>query len=102
MIYHYLIQKGYLTSSTASIDNQRKFLKENPDKEEEVFGSCPSYVYFRESNEEPYGLDNIPLTEGRSLAMDSTIYKTTGIINFVKTVKASHLDENGRVVKVPF
>ena len=102
MIYHYLIQKGYLTAANASIDNQRKFLKDNPDKEEEVFGFCPSYVYFRESNEEPYGLDNIPLTEGRSLAMDSTIYKTTGIINFVKTVKADHLDENGRVVKVPF
>jgi membrane-bound lytic murein transglycosylase A len=102
MIYHYLIQSGYLKPENASIDNQRKFLKENPHKEEEVFGTCPSYVYFRESNEEPYGLDNIPLTEGRSLAMDSKIYRTTGIINFVKTKRASHLDENGRVVKIPF
>ncbi len=102
MIYHYLIQSGYLKPENASIDNQRKFLKENPDKEEEVFATCPSYVYFRESNEEPYGLDNIPLTEGRSLAMDSKIYQTTGIINFVKTKRASHFDESGRVVKVPF
>lgn len=102
MIYHYLVQKGYLKPENASVPNQRKFLHENPDKEEEVFGSCPSYVYFRESDEEPYGLDNIPLTEGRSLAMDSKIYKTTGLINFVKTKKASHIDENGHVVKVPF
>lgn len=102
MIYHYLVQKGYLKPENASVPNQRKFLQENPDKEEEVFGSCPSYVYFNESVEEPYGLDNIPLTEGRSLAMDSKIYKTTGLINFVKTKKASHVAENGQVVKVPF
>jgi membrane-bound lytic murein transglycosylase A len=102
MIYHYLIQSGYLKPENATIDNQRKFLKENPHKEEEVFGTCPSYVYFRESEEEPYGLDNIPLTEGRSLAMDSKIYRTTGIINFVKTKRASHLGDDGRVVKVPF
>ncbi len=102
MIYHYLVEKGYLKPENASVPNQRKFLQDNPEKEEEVFGSCPSYVYFKESSEEPVGLDNIPLTEGRSLAMDSKIYKTTGIINFVKTKKASHVGENGQVVKVPF
>ncbi len=102
MIYHYLIDKGYLKPETASINNQRKFLSEHPEKQEEVFGICPSYVYFKESSEEPIGLDNIPLTEGRSLAMDSKVYRSTGIINFVKTKKASHVDESGQVVKVPF
>lgn len=102
MIYKYMIQKGYLKPDNAGIPGQRKFLEENPDKEEEIFGSCPSYVYFKESSEEPVGLDNIPLTEGRSLAIDSRIYKTMGMINFVKTIKASHVDENGKVVKVPF
>ena len=102
MIYHYLLAKGYLRPENASIPNQRKFLQDNPDKEEEVFGTCPSYVYFKESNHEPVGLDDIELTEGRSLAMDSKIYKTTGLINFVKTQKASHVGEDGKVVKVPF
>lgn len=102
MIYHYLIEKGYLKPETASINNQRKFLNDHPEKQEEIFGVCPSYVYFKESAEEPVGLDNIPLTEGRSLAMDSKVYRSTGIINFVKTKKASHVDENGQVVKVPF
>jgi membrane-bound lytic murein transglycosylase A len=102
MIYHYLVSAGYLKPENASVPNQRKFLQDNPDKEEEVFGSCPSYVYFKESIEEPVGLDNIPLTEGRSLAMDSGVYKTTGLINFVKTIKASHVQENGTVAKVPF
>lgn len=102
MIYKYMLQKGYLKPDNAGIPGQRKFLEENPHKEEEIFGSCPSYVYFKESAEEPVGLDNIPLTEGRSLAIDSRIYKTMGMINFVKTVKASHVGADGKVVKVPF
>lgn len=102
MIYHYLIQNGYLTASTASIPNQRKFLQDHPEKEEEVFGSCPSYVYFKESDEEPVGLNNIPLTEGRSLANDSTVYKTTGLINFVVTQRASSVSSEGVIVKTPF
>ena len=102
MIYHYLVSNGYLKPENASVPNQRKFMDENPDKEEEVYGSCPSYVYFKESDEEPVGLNNIPLTEGRSLAMDSTIYKTTGLINFVATQKATGVNESGAIVKAPF
>lgn len=102
MIYKYMIEKGYLKSENAGIPGQRRFLEENPDKEEEIFNTCPSYVYFKESDQEPVGLNNIPLTEGRSLAIDKNIYPTMGLINFVKTMKASHVDANGRVVKVPF
>lgn len=101
MIYKYMVQRGYLRGD-ASVPAQRRFLEENPDKEEEIFGSSPSYVYFKETQEEPVGLDNIPLTEFRSLAMDSRIYKTTGLINFVKAVRPTHVDENGKVVKAPF
>lgn len=101
MIYKYMVQRGYLRGD-ASVPAQRRFLEENPDKEEEIFGSSPSYVYFKETVEEPVGLDNIPLTVNRSLALDSRIYKTTGLINFIKAVKPTHVDENGKVVKAPF
>lgn len=101
MIYKYMIQRGYLRGD-ASVRAQRRFLEENPDKLEEIFASSPSYVYFKESAEEPVGLDNIPLTEMRSVALDSRVYKTTGLINFVKAVKPTHVDENGKVVKEPF
>ena len=102
MIYKYMKEKGYLSPDNAGIPGQRKFLEENPDKEEEVFGSCPSYVYFKESEQEPVGLNDIPLTEGRSVAIDSRIYKTTGLINFIKTVRPTHVEGNGRIVKAPF
>ena len=102
MIYKYMLQKGYLQPGQTGIPQQRAFLENNPDKVEEIFNSCPSYVYFKESNEEPVGLNGIPLTEGRSLAIDSRIYKTMGMINFVRTHKAAYLDANGVLVKVPF
>lgn len=101
MIYKYMVQKGYLKGD-ASVPAQRRFLEENPDKEEEIFATCPSYVFFKESDEEPVGLDNIPLTEMRSLALDARIYKTTGLINFVKAVKPTYVGDNGQVVKAPF
>lgn len=102
MVYHYMMKQGYLRPGAAGIPDQRRFFEENPHKEEEVFNNCPSYVYFKESSEEPVGLDNIPLTEGRSLAIDVRIYKTMGLINFVKTIKATHINEEGKVVKAPF
>ncbi len=102
MVYHYMLEKGYIKPGADSIQHQRQFLAENPDKEAEVFSVTPSYIYFRESDEEPVGLNNIPLTERRSLAIDKRIYKTMGLINFVKTVRASHTDARGRVVKTPF
>jgi membrane-bound lytic murein transglycosylase A len=102
MIYKYMREKGYLHPQNTGVVAQRKFLEENPDKEEEIFGSSPSYVYFKESDDEPVGLNNIPLTEGRSVAIDSRIYKTMGLINFVKTVKPTHINQQGRVVKAPF
>jgi membrane-bound lytic murein transglycosylase A len=101
MIYRYMIEKGYLEGD-ASIPAQRRFLAEHPEKLEEIFDSCPSYVYFKESDHEPLGLDNIPLTENRSLAIDNHIYKTTGMINFVKTLKPVSVDQDGKIVKAPF
>lgn len=102
MVYHYMLEQGYIKPGADSINHQRQFLLDNPDKNEEVFSVTPSYIYFYESDEEPVGLNDIPLTEGRSLAIDRRIYKTMGLINFVKTDKATHLDENGNVVKAPF
>lgn len=101
MVYHYMKARGYLKDD-ASIPAQRRFLEENPEKHEEIFANYPAYIFFKESDEEPVGLDNIPLTEGRSLAIDSRIYKTTGLINFVQAVRPTHVDASGKIVKTAF
>ncbi len=102
MIYKYMVEKGYLKPEDAGINGQRKYLEEHPEKQQEIFASSPSYIYFKVTEDEPVGLNNIPLTEMRSLAMDSRIYKDIGLINFVKTNKTISIDENQKPVKAPF
>jgi membrane-bound lytic murein transglycosylase len=70
------------------VSRQREFLEQNPEKTREAFRFCQNYIYFRESTEEPVGRNNIPLTSGRSIAIDHTLYPTTGLVTFVKVKKA--------------
>jgi membrane-bound lytic murein transglycosylase A len=88
-IKKHMVDQGYLTSATASVDNQRLFIENNPHLAQEIYASNPSYIYFKETLDEPLGVGNIPLTEGRSLAIDTRIYKHVGVINYIRTKKAS-------------
>lgn len=98
----YLIESGLMERSKTNYFTQRAFLEENPQHQRATYATAPFFIYFKETDVEPYGLDDISLTEGRSLAWDNTVYKSLGVINFVKTVKTTHLDEDGKPVKSPF
>lgn len=101
MVYWYFVDNNLLPKNGATIPAQRKYLEQNPHMEPAVFSICPSYIYFKESDEEPVGVNNIPLTEGRSVAIDRRIYKTFGILNFVRA-KKSYTDDAGKIRQVPF
>jgi len=99
-IKKHMVEKGYLRAEEASIDNQRSFIENNPHLAREIYSSNPSYIFFKETQDEPLGVDNIPLTEGRSLAIDTRIYKHVGVINYVKTKKGTRI--NQQTVMSPF
>lgn len=84
MLYRYMLDHGMLKPGYAGIDQQRAYLKANPQDAKRVFVSCPSYVFFSESHKEPLGVNDIVLTENRSLASDYRIYKEYGILNFIQ------------------
>jgi membrane-bound lytic murein transglycosylase A len=83
-IHRYMQAQGYL-GTDRSVRAQRKFLTENPEKQREIYSSCDSFVYFKITTHEPHGIDSIPLTEKRTMAMDRKIYKASGILGFVKS-----------------
>lgn len=83
-IHKYMKERGYLTNNL-SIAAQRKFLADNPDKAREIFEYCPSYIYFKVTEDEPVGIDNIPLTEKRSMALDRKLYRVSGLLGFVSS-----------------
>lgn len=84
-IGHHMARLGWLSRPEAlRVSRQRKFLEAHPEKNREAFRHCQNYIFFRESTDEPVGRNNIPLTEGRSVAVDHKLYPTTGLITFVK------------------
>ena len=100
-IYKIMLERGFLKPGEASIANQRKFIEENPQHAREIFSSCPSYIFFKETNDEPLGVRNIPLTENRSLAIDVRIYKDVGVINYIKANRP-RFAQDGSVERVNF
>lgn len=82
-ISKYMVKKGMIDDY--SIDSQRKYLAAHPESWKDVFSFCPGYIYFIVTKTEPLGLEDIPLTQRRSLAQDRSIYKRKGMLAFVRT-----------------
>ena len=100
-LYKVMLERGFLKPGEASIANQKKFIDENPQHAREIFASCPSYIFFKETDDEPLGVRNIPLTENRSLAIDVRTYKDVGVINYIKANRPRYTDD-GSVERVNF
>ncbi|MFO1038918.1 MAG: MltA domain-containing protein [Geminicoccaceae bacterium] len=70
-----LVEMGALTKDEVSMQAIRDWLHANPDQAAAVMAKNPSYVFFRElpelaDNDGPIGAQGLPLTAGRSLAVD--------------------------------
>ena len=74
-IGRYLVDKGELTVEQATMPGIRQWLAVNPARLDEVLDSNPSYVFFSEEKiddptQGPKGAQGVPLTPGRSIAVD--------------------------------
>lgn len=74
-IGRYLVDKGELTVEQATMPGIRQWLAANPGRVNEVLDSNPSFVFFSEErledpSEGPKGAQGVPLTPGRSIAVD--------------------------------
>lgn len=74
-IGRYLVGRGEMKLEEASAQRIKKWLSENPARFNEVLDANPSYVFFREEKLEnpgigPNGAMGVPLTGGRSVAVD--------------------------------
>lgn len=93
-IGRYLVEKGELTLEESSAPAIRSWIEANPTRMQQVFSANPSVVFFREEtiddlSQGPKGSLGVPLTAGRSVAVDpafiplgaplflSTTYPTT-------------------------
>jgi membrane-bound lytic murein transglycosylase A len=78
-IGRFLIEKGIVTRDDMSMERIRTFVAEHPEEGHALMRLNKSYVFFREASELPpdaeaVGAQGIPLSRGRSLAVDRKIH----------------------------
>ena len=85
-IGRYMLDKGFLTKKEMSMQSIRRYLSENPAKVKEILNYNPSYIFFRRLETGPLGSISVPLTPGRSLALDSKLFPK-GAMAFISCKK---------------
>jgi membrane-bound lytic murein transglycosylase A len=79
-----MVQNGYLAQGDTSYDHQHQYFVDHPEIQRTLFSQNPSYVYFKLTDEEPLGIDSIPLTENRSLAFDPKYFPVSGVLSLIQ------------------
>jgi len=68
-----------------SLQKLKEYLYSHPDEVQDILNYNPSYTFFREVEEGPLGNIEVPLTPGRSIAMDHKLLPRGGIA-FIETI----------------
>ncbi|WP_051309028.1 murein transglycosylase A [Desulfogranum japonicum] len=80
----YMVDTGRMQIEQASFDRIRHYLQEHPEQGEEILNHNASYIFFRWSDTiEAIGSMGEPVSAGRTLAADRTIYPL-GVVGFLK------------------
>ena len=70
----WMLDRGIMTRDQMSMQNIRGWAQRNPDQVDNLLGQNPSYIFFRDLGDgvdSPPGALGVPLTPGRSLAVDT-------------------------------
>lgn len=91
-IGRWLIEQGELTAEQATAQGIRAWIAANPTRRQELFNANASYIFFREEKLPdpslgPKGAQGVPLTPGRSVAIDPA-FVPLGAPLFLATTEA--------------
>ena len=74
----YLVEQGYMTKGEVTLQSLRRWLRADPERGKKAMWQNASFVFFRELQSEgalgPLGALSVPLTPGRSLAVDPAFH----------------------------
>lgn len=94
-IGRYLIDSGKIPREEMSMQRIRTYLDANPHEIEPVLNHNPSFVFFKIEENGPLGSLNVPLTPGRSIALDRRIFPQAALC-FIQCEKPL-VDALGRI-----
>jgi membrane-bound lytic murein transglycosylase A len=90
-----LIESGKIPREEMSMQAIREYIVRYPEEAGDIFGSNPSYIFFKFEEGGPYGCLGEAITTGRSLAVDKGIFPMANL-SFVQTTKPV-VDGNGEI-----
>lgn len=85
-IGRYLIEKNYMTREEMSMQGIRSYLTAHPEKLNDALNYNPSYVFFRMLENNLLGNIEVPITPGRTIALDSELFPK-GALCFIECKK---------------
>ena len=91
-----LIDENKISREQMSMQAIRRYLQEHPEERRRILNHNPSYVFFKIEPNGPLGNINVPLTAGRSLALDRRLFPPAALA-FIETEKPL-VDGSGRIV----
>ncbi|MBF0378469.1 MAG: MltA domain-containing protein [Desulfamplus sp.] len=80
----YLADKGEMRKEDVTMQSLRKWLKDNPERVDEVLNHNPSFVFFKKGDGGPVGCLGVEVTRMRSIATDKALLPK-GAICFMET-----------------
>jgi peptidoglycan lytic transglycosylase A len=91
-----LLERGIIPREQMSMQKIRQWMEQNPDGANDLRRQNRSYVFFREvmlsDKDEPVGAQGVPLTPGRSIAVDQAlhVYGTPFFIEGELPIESEH------------
>jgi membrane-bound lytic murein transglycosylase A len=100
-----LIERNLVPREEMSMDRIRRWMHANPDQAKELRGTNRSYVFFRitglSDDNEPAGAQGVPLTPGRSIAVDRVhVYGTPFFIEAELPIESARANTKFRRLMV--
>ena len=97
-----LVERGEIPRDKVSMQSIKAWLRDNPDKADEVMWQNHSYIFFREVDDidpdlGPPGAQGIPLTPGRSLAVDKRFHGYGSLLWLDSTAPAEDGDTENKL-----
>jgi membrane-bound lytic murein transglycosylase A len=81
-----LVERGFVPREEMSMQAIRRYLTDHPEETPEILDLNPSYVFFRKVTDGPLGSLSVPVTPGRSIATDLTLFPR-GALAFIECQK---------------
>ena len=69
-----MIERGLMAKEDVSLQSLKDYLRSHPREMDELLAANPSFVFFRVVEDGPLGCLEVPLTPGRSVALDRKVY----------------------------